>query len=287
MTSNADIAPGHRGTAQQATALVLGGTGTTGRRVAARLSALGRGVRIGSRAGTPPFEWGDPRTWPPVLDGVRAAYLAYAPDLAFPGADAAVAAFTRRAVEAGVERLVLLSRRGKAGALRAEEAFFAAGPPVGAVVRSSFFAQNFTEGLLAEPIRSGVLELPAGGAAEPFIDADDLADVAVAALTGPRGDHAGAVHEVTGPHLLTFAEAVGIVSRTTGRTVDYRAAAPREFRDGLLAAGMPAAEAEGLTALFTEVLDGRNARLAGGVQAVLGRPPRSFSDVLRQAADQG
>lgn len=66
--------------------LVLGGTGKTGRRVAQRLRALDRPVRIGSRAGDPPFDWTDRATWPGSLAGVHTAYLTYQPDLAFPGA---------------------------------------------------------------------------------------------------------------------------------------------------------------------------------------------------------
>ena len=90
------------------TTLVLGGTGKTGRRVAARLTARGLPIRIGSRSGEPSFDWHDQSTWAPVLRGVRSAYVVYYPDLAFPGAAAAIRAFAEQAVAAGVRRLVLL-----------------------------------------------------------------------------------------------------------------------------------------------------------------------------------
>ena len=79
--------------------LVLGATGKTGRRVTARLEAAGHAVRAGSRSATPPFDWSDRATWPAVVDGAGAAYIAYVPDLAFPGAadDVAVAALTTSA----------------------------------------------------------------------------------------------------------------------------------------------------------------------------------------------
>ena len=79
-------------TTQQPT-LVLGGTGKTGRRVAQRLAALGRPVRIGTPSGTPPFDWTDEATWPVALDGVGSVYVTYYPDLAVPGAAEAVASF--------------------------------------------------------------------------------------------------------------------------------------------------------------------------------------------------
>src|SRR5262245_63591366 len=95
------------------TTLILGGTGKTGRRVAERLAARGNPVRIGSRSGAPPFAWEDARTWGPALAGVGAVYVTYYPDLAVPGAADAVGRLARRAVESGVEKIVLLSGRGE------------------------------------------------------------------------------------------------------------------------------------------------------------------------------
>jgi len=109
-------------TTHSETTLVLGGTGKTGRRVAARLTALGRPIRIGSRSSSPPFDWDDQATWEPVLHGVDSVYVTYYPDLAFPGAVDRVRAFAGLAVASGVRRLVLLSGRGEEGAERSEQA---------------------------------------------------------------------------------------------------------------------------------------------------------------------
>src|SRR5690349_8857848 len=95
------------------TILVLGGTGKTGRRVAERLKARGLPVRVGSRSGSPPFDWTDPGTWAPALDGAAAAYLSYQPDLAVPGAVDAIRGLTETALAGGTRRLVLLSGRGE------------------------------------------------------------------------------------------------------------------------------------------------------------------------------
>lgn len=183
--------------------LVLGGTGKTGRRVVSRLEARGLPVRVGSRSGEPPFDWHRPETWWPALHDTRAAYISYYPDLAIPGAVDVVGSFAELAAEQGVRRLVLLSGRGEAEAERA--AVRAPGAEV-TVLRSAWFAQNFSEDYMLDHVRSGVVALPAGETPEPFVDAGDIADVAVAAFTDDR--HAGELYELTGPRLLTFAEMV-------------------------------------------------------------------------------
>ncbi|MGK5442609.1 SDR family oxidoreductase [Micromonospora sp. URMC 105] len=262
------------------TTLVLGGTGKTGRRVARRLTALGVPTRIGSRAGAPPFDWTDRDTWAPALRGAGAVYLAYQPDLAAPGAVEAVGDLARLAVAHGVRRVVLLSGRGEPEAAEAERAV-AAGGVDPTVLRASWFAQNFSEGHLVEPVRAGVLALPVGDVPEPFVDADDIAEVAVAALTTDR--HAGRTYELTGPRLLTFAEAVAEIA-AAGRPVRFVPVTSAAYAAELTAAGVAAEEVALLTYLFTEVLDGRNARLDDGVQRVLGRPPRDFRAYAEQAA---
>src|SRR5438270_763627 len=98
--------------------LVLGGTGKTGRRVVQRLVARGVPVRVGSRRGTPPFDWEDRAGWDAALTQVESVYISYFPDLAVPGASDAIRAFTEAAARAKVERLVLLSGRGEREAER-------------------------------------------------------------------------------------------------------------------------------------------------------------------------
>jgi uncharacterized protein YbjT (DUF2867 family) len=264
--------------------LVLGATGKTGRRVAERLQARGLPVRAGSRAGSPPFDWDDRDTWEPVLRGARAAYIAYHPDLAVPGASDAIAEIARLAVAGGVRRLVLLSGRGEAEAARSEQALRDSGADW-TIVRASWFSQNFSEGHLLEPVLGGVIALPADGVAEPFVDADDIADVAVAALTDDR--HVGELYEVTGPRLLTFGDAAAEIAAAAGREVRYEPVSPEQYRALLAEHGAPPELAGMLVDLFSEVLDGRNASLADGVQRALGRAPRDFAGYVRAAAATG
>jgi uncharacterized protein YbjT (DUF2867 family) len=271
-------------TTQSTPTLVLGGTGKTGRRVAQRLEALGHPVRIGSRAARPRFDWEDPTTWGRALAGARQVYLSYYPDVAAPGAADIVGAFARMAVDRGAPRIVLLSGRGEPGAEESERAVRDSGAAL-TIVRSTWFAQNFSEDYLLEYVLSGEVTLPAGDTREPFVDADDIADVAVAALTDDR--HIGELYELTGPRLLTFADAVADIAAATGRTICYRRVSIEEHATIALANGVPADVVELLSYLFSEVLDGRNAHLADGVQRALGRRPKDFRDFARDAAAAG
>jgi uncharacterized protein YbjT (DUF2867 family) len=261
--------------------LVIGGTGKTGRRVAERLRALDVPVRIGSRSGEPPFDWDDRSTWTPALRGASAAYISYYPDLAVPGTAEKIGALAHLAVASGTRRLVLLSGRGEEEAERAERALQASGADW-TIVRCSWFMQNFSESYFAEPLAAGELALPAGGVREPFVDAEDIADVAVAALT--EDGHVGRLYELTGPRALTFAEAVSEIGRATGRPLRYVQIEMDAFEAGLAGKDVPADIVALLRYLFTEVLDGRNQQVTDGVERALGREPRDFSDYARRAA---
>ena len=271
-------------TNSEETTLVLGGTGKTGRRVVERLANRGRRVRVGSRSGTPPFDWENPEAWAAALRDVAAVYINYYPDLAIPGAADRVGAFVQLALEHDVRRLVLLSGRGEEEAQRAEQVVQTSGADW-TIVRASWFAQNFSESFLLDAVHSGEVALPAGNVAEPFVDADDIADVAVAALT--RSGHVGQLYEVTGPRMLTFADAVGEIAAATGRAIRYVQIAGEEFASALAEQGLPADVTWLMSYLFDTVLDGRNASVADGVERALGRRPRDFSAYVRDAAAAG
>ena len=255
------------------TILITGGTGKTGGRVADRLTTLGHSVRALTRHSEPRFDWHDDSTWDAALSGCTSAYLTFQPDLALPGADAILGAFARRAVELGCTRLVLLSGRGEDGARRAEAAFIEAGADW-TILRSAFFFQNFSEAFWAEEIAAGSLTMIESSVGEPFVDADDIADVAVATLLDPA--HVGRIHELTGPRLMTFSDMAAEISSVTGRPVTYRELPMHDYIAALVSAGFSEEEAAGLAHVFNEALDGRNANLESGVKDVLGREPRDF-----------
>ncbi len=262
--------------------LVTGATGKTGRRIAQQLTAKGLEVRSGSRQADIPFDWDDQSTWAAALEGISAVYIAYAPDLAIPGATATIGSFVDQAVASGVGRLVLLSGRGEAEAQECEQ-LIERGGVQWTVVRASWFNQNFSEGAFVEMVLAGEVALPAGDIGEPFVDADDIADVAVAALT--EDGHHGEIYEVTGPRLLTFAQAMQEISTVTGRDVQYVQIPADAFSAGIAEAGLPKDVAWLLDYLFETVLDGRNAYLSDGVQRALGREPKDFAEYARQMAE--
>lgn len=263
--------------------LVIGAAGKTGRRVVSRLEARGVPVRPASRATG--FDWNDPGTWPAMVDGVEAAYVSYHPDLTVPGAPEAIGAFAKVAAGHGVKRLVLLSGRGEAEAQRAERLLQEAGTEW-TVVRCSWFAQNFSEAFMHELVVAGEVALPAGDVPEPFVDVEDIADVAVAALT--EDAHVGAVYELTGPRALRFEEAVAEIAHATGRDLRYVPVPAEAFTAGMREAGVPADEASLVAWLFTEVLGSRrNVEPQDGVFRALGRAPRDFGEFARRTAATG
>jgi uncharacterized protein YbjT (DUF2867 family) len=263
--------------------LVIGATGKTGRRVAAKLEAAGLPVRRGSRNSATPFDWESPETWAPALDGVRSAYVTYFPDLAFPGAVEKLESLCETAKDSGVDHLVLLSGRGEHHARLGEEVVRNSGVDF-TIIRAAWFAQNYSEGYLRDPILAGVLPMPGGDISEPIIDIDDIADVAVAALT--EDGHKGELYEVTGPRLMTFADMADALSSAIGREIRHIPISFEDFHANIAQSGGDFV-ADVFTAIARETLDGGNAHTTDGVERALGRPPRDFAQFAQAAAGSG
>lgn len=264
--------------------LVLGGTGKTGRRVVDRLQASGHAVRVGSRSAVPAFDWDREAGWDAALKGVTSVYITYSPDLAMPGATDAIQAFVEKAKRAGVQRLVILSGRGEPEAQACEKIVQQSGLEW-TVVRASWFYQNFSEAAFLDMVLAGTITLPAGDQLEPYVDADDIADVVVAALT--QDHHNGEVYEVTGPRLMTLSDLAADLSAAIGRPVTYMDVPHDAFIAGIEQSDAPKEVVWMLDYLFSTVLDGRNAHLTDGVQRALGRPPKDFADFAKDVAATG
>ncbi|ONK12621.1 NAD(P)H-binding protein [Streptomyces sp. MP131-18] len=269
------------------TIVVTGGTGKTGRRVARRLAERGLRVRAVSRSGSPRFDWTDRTTWAPTLHGATALYLV-APELGSPRVPGEIAALTREAAAAGVRRAVLLSAAGGGPyeeQITAAERALAGSGLAWTVLRPRWFHQNFDEDFLCDAVLTGEVRLPTGHGLEAFIDADDIAEVAVAALTG--NGHAGRCYELSGPRLMTFADAVGEIARASGRDIRYMPVTAEAYADELKQQGAPAGTVALLVDLFAQVRAGHLTSLTDDVRRVLGRPPRDFADYARTAAERG
>ncbi|MDX3530286.1 NAD(P)H-binding protein [Streptomyces sp. ID05-39B] len=271
------------------TVLVTGATGKTGRRVTRLLEERGVAVRTASRSGTPSFDWGDRGTWEGAMRGVTRMYLVV-PGLGGARAAEDVAAFARQAAAAGVRHAVLLSTPSDAWGpaqqhvLTTERALERGGLDW-TVLRVRWFFQNFSEDFLYDPVMSGEVRLPAGDGKESFVDAEDIAEVAVAALT--EAGHAGRYYEVSGPRLMTFGDTVEEIARVTGRDLRYVPLTPQEYAEEQRAAGVPEEWVRMLTGLYGHVRSGGLASLGDGVQRALGREPRDFAGYADATAAEG
>lgn len=264
--------------------LVLGATGKTGSRIASQLQSQGKNVRLGSRSAPPSFDWHHESGWDACLEGMEAVYINYAPDLAIPGATDSIQAFVNKAKNHGIKRLVLLSGRGEEEAQACEQIVQESGIDW-TIVRASWFNQNFSEGAFIDMVLAGQIAVPVGNVGEPFVDVDDIAEVAAVALTEPG--HIGKVYEVTGPRLMTFRDIAAELSRACEREIDYVDVPHDLFVEGVKNTGAPKDVVWMIDYLFTTVLDGRNAYLTDGVQRALGRPPKDFADFARTVAAAG
>ncbi|MCG7897601.1 MAG: NAD(P)H-binding protein [Candidatus Thiodiazotropha weberae] len=264
--------------------LIIGKHGKTGSRVVQRLQSMGLQTRAVSRSTALPFDWQQRETWGPALQGVAAVYVTYQPDLAIPQARADIEAFTAMANEAGVEQIVLLSGRGEVGARQAEEIVINSGISWN-IVRASWFFQNFSESFMIDGILQGELILPAGDTPEPFIDAEDIADVVVACLTDAK--HHNRLYEVTGPRAMTFADCMAELSQLLQRPVKYTQVPVEAYLAALQQQGVPEPMQWLLKELFTEVLDGRNSQVQPGVEEALARPATDFQVYLKRMVDSG
>ncbi|AXB42562.1 NAD(P)H-binding protein [Amycolatopsis albispora] len=248
--------------------LLLGGLGKTGRRIADRLEARGVPFRAASRSTPVRFDWDDESTWDTALAGTGAIYLVP------PAEHLDTAAIGPLLARAGARRVVLLSARG---------ADFAGEPvpervvrersPEWTILRPSWFAQNFSEGVFAAGIEAGELKLPTRDGRDAFIDAEDIADVAVAALT--EDGHAGQAYDLSGPEAISFPDAVARIAEATGRPISFGYRTPAEF-----AATVPGELGELLGALLDGIAQGNGDYVSDGVRRALGREPRSFGDFV-------
>ena len=265
--------------------LVIGGTGKTGRKVVAQLEKRGHQVRVGSRNANPSFDWGNPATWSPALEGMDKVYITFQPDLAVPGALDAIEALTKKAAQAGVKKLVLLSGKGEREAELCEQVVMHSGLDY-TIVRASWFMQNFSESFFLDPILAGQVALPKPEAKVPYVDTDDIAEVVVEALLDDA--HNGKVYELTGPRLLTFAEVMKEISLATGRDIAFTPISLEEYIGFLKQADVPADYIWLIDYLFSNVLDAEgNNVVSSDVEKVLGRKPKDFTEYVLETQKTG
>ena len=264
--------------------LIVGANGKTGSRVQARLTQAGISTRGVSRSSTPSFDWTKPESWPAALEGVRAAYLTYHPDLSVPEAEGHIRMFCEMASDAGLEHVVLLSGRNEDGAQRAEQVLRKSGLEWN-VVQASWFAQNFSEDFMVDSVLAGELVIPQGTAGEPFVDIDDIADVVVASILEPGLRNR--LFEVTGPYVMSFADCIAEISKAADYDVKLIELPLEAYIETLKEQEIPDYLVALLPGLFADLFDGRSAYTAQGVREALGRPATPFSQYAKKALASG
>lgn len=265
--------------------LVIGGTGKTGRRVVEQLTKKGIDPRIGSRNASPSFDWDNKDTWVKVLEGIEKMYVTYYPDLAVPGAKRAIESLTYLAKELGVKKLVLLSGKGETEAESCEKIVMGSGIDY-TIVRASWFNQNWSESFFLEPILTGEVALPMSDVLIPFVDADDIAEVAATVLL--NDNYNGEIIEVTGPELITFQDIVDIISKESNRRLNFHEITLDQYVDGMRQMKIPNDVVWLMEYLFSHVLTNpKNQLVVNDIEKVLGRKAKSFLAYAKETAKTG
>ncbi|WP_258098323.1 NAD(P)H-binding protein [Marinoscillum pacificum] len=264
--------------------LVIGGTGKTGRKVVAKLQALGEEVRIGSRNGFPAFDWQDQSGWSDALQGITQVYITFQPDLAVPGALDAIEGLVKEAKKSGVQKLVLLSGKGEREAELCEQVVIHSGLDY-TIVRASWFMENFSESFFLDPILAGHVALPKPEAKVPYVSTDDIAEVVVKALTE---DHNGQLYELTGAELLTFEQVINKIDEASGRNIAFTPISLSAYVTMLEEHQVPKDYIWLINYLFTEVLGTEgNDVVTQDIEKVLNRPATSFDQYVKNTVKTG
>lgn len=264
--------------------LVIGSTGKTGSRIFSRLQTMGADVVPASRKSEKPFDWYQESTWTVALTGIDSVYVAFQPDLAVPNSLEIIARFVEIAKQAGVRKLVLLSGRGEQEAMACEDIILGSGLQC-TILRASFFMQNFSEGFWVDGILSRDFVIPTITSKEPFLDIDDLADVAVQALT--TNDHNRKIYELTGPDLLSFREIINRISAALGVEIKFSEIPLEQYTALLRSYQVPDDVVWLIDYLFREVLDGRNESVSKDIESVLQRPASSLDNYIQKTVAAG
>lgn len=263
--------------------LIIGGTGKTGRRVVEQLQKKGIQPRIGSRQATPSFDWDDKNTWIESLKGIEKMYITYYPDLAVPGAKEAIESLTYLAKELGVKKIVLLSGKGEVEAEACEAIVKNSGVDY-TIVRASWFNQNWSESFFLDPILSGEVALPMSNVLIPFVDANDIAEVAATVLLD--NDYNGKTIEVTGPELITFKDIIHTISTVTNRNLNFHEITLEQYIEGMRQMQLPEDVIWLIEYLFSNVLTNpNNQKISKDIEQVLGRKARTFLEYAKETAE--
>lgn len=263
--------------------LVTGGTGKTGSLVARQLAARGLEARIATRNVTTPdqvhFEWGNTASFSAALDGVDAIYLVAPTDRT--DHLAVMRPLLEQAVNQGVSQLVLLSASSLpegAPMMGEVHAWLRANAARWTVLRPSWFMQNFVTQHLPSIVNEGCVYSATQDGRTPFIDAADIAAVAVEALSDPR--LASAERILTGPEALSYDEVAARLSAVSQRPVRHCRLTVEELARRYAGFGIPEHYAGELALMDDAIAHGSEDRTTTEVEQVTGRTATTLTDFL-------
>ena len=261
--------------------LVLGATGTVGRPLVKGLIARGEVVKAASRSGLAVegaegalFDFAKPHTIEAALEGVDRAYVL------MPAGYLNVQALLLPFIQAAANRKVKVVFQSVIGVdaddsipyRQVEIALQNSGTPY-VILRPNWFSDNFHT-FWKQGLDHGQIALPAAEGKSSFIDARDIADSAIAALTSSAFD--GKAFNLNGPEALTYAEAAAILSEVTGKPLHYTATSDEAFIEMLKSGGVPADYAAFMASIFYPVRAGWTGAVTDDVATLTGKLPRTL-----------
>ncbi|TGM74516.1 SDR family oxidoreductase [Leptospira bouyouniensis] len=264
--------------------LILGSSGKTGSRILNKLTQLNYPLRLGSRKTIPAFDWEKPEGWDDVIKGVDQIYISYQPDLAHPNSIHHIQKLIELSKKYNVKRIVLLSGRGEPEAEACEKLVENSGLEW-TILRSSWFSQNFSEGMFLGQILERKVIFPKLKSTEPFVDLEDLTDLAVDALV--KNVHIGKKYELTGPTLLSFQDAFGQIAKELNETIYFEEIPLDAYIKMLGEFGLDQDTIWLIRYLFETVLDGRNETVVSDFEKAMGKKPKAFKDYVKETAKSG
>ena len=277
------------------TYLITGATGDIGSRVVKLLVGRGERPRVfvcdvhkarsrfGDRVDIFVDDLASPESLKAALEGVDEFFLVNSgPQIPVRDEVAATAAEV-----AGVKHLVKLSSMDVQHGLaigawheRGEAAVRASALPFTFVQPTGFMSNllAWAPSIKAE----GVVRASTGDGRRAFIHSDDIAAVAVMALTTRAYD--GESLPITGPEALSFAEITARIGAAIGRPLTFQPISDEEARQGYSRISGSAEETEAHVALWRAIREGRLASVNNNVQRILGREPIALEQWLRENA---
>jgi len=147
-------------------------------------------------------------------------------------------------------------------------------------LRPASFMQNFELHNSGTIKQEGKIYMPTGDGKVSYIDARDIAAVAVQVLT--TDGHEGQVYELTGPEAISVSEVADTISYVTGKPVDFVDVPEDAARQAMQQQNIPNWMTECLLELYGVHRAGYSENITGKVEEITGRKPHTFRQFVKE-----